>query len=98
MATSIISAAPADTFTIRDPSGQEMAAVQFGHGGNQQAESLPGGEVAFSTGFQVYLPLPGGEEIEPLIGRGRMVRALKTAPDRFGSSEVVDDIDRSDAP
>src|SRR3954451_25385845 len=39
----IISAAPADTFTIRDPSGQEMAAVQFGHGGNQQAESLPGG-------------------------------------------------------
>ncbi len=59
----IISAAPVDTFTVRDPSGREIAAVQFGQADDRKVEALPGGEVAFTTGFQIYLPMPGGDEV-----------------------------------
>ena len=41
--------------------------------------------------------LPGGEEVETLIGRDGMFRALKTAPDRLGRIEVADGIDGGDA-
>ena len=49
-------------------------------------------------GARTDLALPSGEEVEPLIGRGGMDRALKTAPDCLGGSEIVDDIDGSNAP
>ena len=59
----ITSAAPANSFSIRDPAGLELVAVQFGQGDEQEAVTLSGGDTAFRTGFQVYLPMPGGDEI-----------------------------------
>src|SRR6185437_8888158 len=44
------------------------------------------------------LRLPGAEEIEPLIAGGEMPGAFERAPDRFGRTEVTDDIDAGDAP
>jgi ADP-heptose:LPS heptosyltransferase/GT2 family glycosyltransferase len=59
----ITSTAPADSFSIRDPAGQELAGVQFGLGDAQNTVTFDGGDVAFRSGFQIYLPMPGGEGI-----------------------------------
>jgi ADP-heptose:LPS heptosyltransferase/GT2 family glycosyltransferase len=59
----IVGLAPADTFSIHDPAGLELVAIQFGQADAQQAVVLSGGEAAFRTAFQVYLPMPGGDEI-----------------------------------
>jgi ADP-heptose:LPS heptosyltransferase/GT2 family glycosyltransferase len=59
----ITSATPVDSFSIRDPLGLELAGVQFGHGDEQGIVTLSGGDTAFRAGFQVYLPMPGGEAI-----------------------------------
>src|ERR1700722_8423311 len=58
----IISAAPVDSLMIHDAAGLELVAVQFGHGDAQIGEALPGGETRFCSGFQLSLPLPGGDE------------------------------------
>ncbi len=59
----ITSLSPIDTFTIRDRAGVELAAVQFGHGDDQETETLAGGGTIYRTGFQVFLPMPGGEDV-----------------------------------
>jgi ADP-heptose:LPS heptosyltransferase/GT2 family glycosyltransferase len=59
----ITSAAPVDSFTINDPAGLELVAVQFGHGDDQVTVLLSGGDTAFRAGFQVYLPMPGGDAV-----------------------------------
>lgn len=59
----ITSIAPIDTFTIRDSHGLELAAVQFGHGDDQEMEALTDGGTIYRTGFQVFLPMPAGEEV-----------------------------------
>jgi ADP-heptose:LPS heptosyltransferase/GT2 family glycosyltransferase len=59
----ITSASPADSLSIRTADGLELVAVQFGQGDEQEAVTLSGGDAAFRTGFQVYLPMPGGDEI-----------------------------------
>jgi len=59
----ITSLSPIDTFTIHDRAGLELAAVQFGHGDDQETEALSGGGTAYRTGFQVFLPMPGGEDV-----------------------------------
>jgi ADP-heptose:LPS heptosyltransferase/GT2 family glycosyltransferase len=59
----ISSAAPVDTFTIHDSSGLELASVQFGHSDHQETETLIGGGIVYQTGFQVFLPMPGGEGV-----------------------------------
>ncbi len=59
----ITSTSPADTLSIRDPAGVELTAIQFGHGDAQEAVTLESGKSAFRAGFQLYLPMPGGEEI-----------------------------------
>jgi len=59
----ITSTAPADSFSIHDAAGLELASVQFGQGDEQQAITLSGGDRAFRTGFQVFLPMPGGDEV-----------------------------------
>ena len=56
----IISTAPVDSFSIREASGLEVAMVQFGHGDEQEAVTMSG---EFRNGFQVYLPMPGGDAI-----------------------------------
>ncbi len=59
----ITSVTPVDSFTIHDPAGVELAAVQFGHGDDQETEQLCGGGTVYRTGFQVFLPMPGGEDV-----------------------------------
>jgi ADP-heptose:LPS heptosyltransferase/GT2 family glycosyltransferase len=59
----ILSTAPVDTFSIQNPAGLELVAVQFGHGDEPDPVPLPGGDVGFQTGFQVYLPMPPGEAV-----------------------------------
>ena len=59
----IIGRAPADSFSIHDPKGVELVGIQFGQADVQEVVTLSGGDTAFRTGFQVYLPMPGGEEI-----------------------------------
>ena len=59
----ITSSALADSFSIRDPAGLELVSVQFGHGDEQEAVTLSGGDTAFRTGFQVYLPMPAGNAV-----------------------------------
>lgn len=59
----ITSVSPIDTFTIQDRAGLELAAVQFGHGDDQETEALSGGGIAYRTGFQVFLPMPGGDGV-----------------------------------
>ncbi len=59
----IIGHAPADAFSIHDSSGVELVGIQFGQADAQEVVTLSGGETAFRIGFQVYLPMPGGEEI-----------------------------------
>jgi hypothetical protein len=59
----ITSVSPIDTFTITDRAGLEIAAVQFGHGDDQETETLTGGGTIFRTGFQAFLPMPGGDDV-----------------------------------
>ncbi len=59
----ITSTSPIDTFTIHQPGGLELAAVQFGHGDDQETETTTDGGTVYRTGFQVFLPMPGGEEV-----------------------------------
>ncbi|HEX3991416.1 MAG TPA: hypothetical protein VHX39_09625, partial [Acetobacteraceae bacterium] len=59
----ISSVAPVDTFTIHDTSGLELASVQFGQNDYQETETLIGGGIVYQTGFQVFLPMPGGDGV-----------------------------------
>jgi ADP-heptose:LPS heptosyltransferase/GT2 family glycosyltransferase len=59
----IISGSPAASFVIRDPAGNDLASVEFGHGSDTEAVALPEGGTGFRTGFQIFLPLPGGDEV-----------------------------------
>ena len=59
----IVSTAPADSFSISDPAGLELVSVEFGQGDDPEAVPLPGGGNAYRTGFQVTLPMPGGDDI-----------------------------------
>jgi len=43
------------------------------------------------------LALPGGKEVEALIGCVAVLRCFETAPGRLGCSEVVKDVDAGDA-
>src|SRR6185369_12075861 len=43
------------------------------------------------------LPLPGAEEVEPLIRREGGLCAFQLAPDAFRGGEVVNDVDGGDA-
>ncbi|MEH2597281.1 hypothetical protein V1278_004194 [Bradyrhizobium sp. AZCC 1577] len=42
------------------------------------------------------LPLPGAEEVEPLIRREEGLPTFQVAPDGFGRGEVLDDVDAGD--
>src|ERR1700677_922124 len=53
----IISTAPVDSFSIREASGLEVAAVQFGHGDEQETMTVSGADTEFRNGFQVSLPM-----------------------------------------
>ncbi len=59
----ITGTSPVGSLSIRDPTGLEIAAVQFGHGDEQETLTTPAGDTAFRTGFQLFLPMPGGDEI-----------------------------------
>jgi ADP-heptose:LPS heptosyltransferase/GT2 family glycosyltransferase len=59
----IVSTAPVDSFSIHSPAGIELAAVQFGHGDEQEVVGATGGAAAYRTGLQVYLPMPPGEAV-----------------------------------
>jgi ADP-heptose:LPS heptosyltransferase/GT2 family glycosyltransferase len=59
----ITSTSPVDTLSIRDPAGIELTTIQFGQGDVQEAVTLESGESGSRVGFQLYLPLPGGDEI-----------------------------------
>jgi ADP-heptose:LPS heptosyltransferase/GT2 family glycosyltransferase len=59
----ITASAPAESFSVHDSQGQELVAIQFGQGDAQETVALSGGETAYRTGFQVFLPMPGGQEI-----------------------------------
>src|SRR5258708_4587025 len=59
----ITSTSPVDTLSIRDPAGIELTTIQFGQGDAQETVTLESGESGSRVGFQLYLPLPGGDEI-----------------------------------
>ena len=42
------------------------------------------------------LPLPGAEEIKPLIRRGELPRTFEATPDRFRLAEIMKDVDAGD--
>jgi len=42
------------------------------------------------------LPLPGAEEIEPLIRRGELPRTFEATPDRFRMAEIMKDVNADD--
>ena len=52
-----------DTFSISDRDGVDLAAVQFGHGDDQEIDTASNGDTVYRTGFQVFLPMPGGEDV-----------------------------------
>ncbi len=58
----IVSAAPAESLTIRDAQGAEVASVEFGQQDELDTVALADGETGYRAGFQLYLPMQGGEE------------------------------------
>ncbi|MSP01795.1 MAG: glycosyltransferase [Acetobacteraceae bacterium] len=59
----ILSAAPAESLKIRDTAGSELTAISFGQGDAAVPAETRGGDAIHRTGFQVYLPMPGGDGV-----------------------------------
>jgi hypothetical protein len=69
----IISTAPAESFSIRNAEGVDLIALEFGQGEAAEPVTLPSGDIEFRAGFQVYLPMPAGEDahVVDLLVRAR---------------------------
>lgn len=59
----VLSGAPALSVAFRDAFGNDLASVQFGHNEQMEPAELPDGESGYRAGFQVYLPMRGGQGI-----------------------------------
>ena len=73
----IISTAPAESLAIIEPGGRELLTIAFGQRDHPEPVALPGGVVAFQTGFQAYLPMPGEGETRIADLSVREVKRLK---------------------
>ena len=55
---------PPESLSIRDPGGVELVSLQFGQNLDAVPVSLPDGATAFRTGFQIHLPVAGGDGVQ----------------------------------
>ena len=59
----ILSMDRAESFAIADPSGRDLVSIEFGRDDDAERTSLPDGQTAWRTGFEISVPVPGGDQV-----------------------------------